>query len=338
MINIINNNIMGTNFSEFTLNFKQACILCSIKRELILDDISYTEKRNRMLEVKEKKQWLKKWDLIIDSCLADLNTNFGFVSLKNIHFSDLLEKCNDEHETNQIWKYLILLECVIFEPYYPLDLPADDKNDLKSSNYSIYNDNKISYLKMIAPLMGMRETDVDTIKSKFESSVESLSKGWIDKFNYKSFINSIIPSTVVYPELYTSSLLMIVKKIYKAMTDRENYSIKDSNTIVEKMSLGGTLLLNCTEEDMIEIVSFSPQIVMFELAKIRTIVDNLVIGEYHDRILFNQVLVKLFKNELNLRTNLRIIKSTNCTEPEKLKNLQKGLVYLERGIEDIKNI
>ena len=322
---------MENNFTIFTLDFKQACILYSIKRDLVLNDISYTEMQNMMLEVKGKREWLKKWESNIDSCLADLNSDFDIVSIRNIHFSDLVEKCNYKNDSEHIWKFLILLECVTFEPYYPIDNIKDNKYDYASSCYTIDYKSKSSFLKKIATLIGVSETLIDTMKNDFESSIKVLSKGWnISGFDYKSLIMSVVSPVMIDP-CPSPLLLRIIRSIYHVIKNNENTSTKDTNSMGKGISVGGLLLLESTEKDLIELISISPKIAILEMAKIIVLVKNrLIRGE-----LFKNVALKLFKNEVCLRTYLNTIETNDHNI---IENVREGVQYIEKGIEIIKKM
>ena len=49
---------MDNLFSTFGLNFKQTCLLFSLERQIIINDITYSEMQNKVEEANAKKAWL----------------------------------------------------------------------------------------------------------------------------------------------------------------------------------------------------------------------------------------------------------------------------------------
>ena len=51
--------------SEFGLTFKQTCILFSLERKLIVDDIVSSIANDKLEEAAKKQAWLSTWDVSI---------------------------------------------------------------------------------------------------------------------------------------------------------------------------------------------------------------------------------------------------------------------------------
>ena len=60
-------------FSTFGLNFKQTCLLFSLERQIIMNDITYSEMQNKVEEANAKKAWLYNWESKINDYLSSLN-------------------------------------------------------------------------------------------------------------------------------------------------------------------------------------------------------------------------------------------------------------------------
>ncbi|MCQ4871865.1 hypothetical protein NE639_26670, partial [Blautia producta] len=96
------------------------------------------------------QEWLNEWQSYMESGFAD------FVQEKDakLHWysrEELLQKVS-ENEPEKPWLRLVLLESMLFEPYYPLSIEKDKKgNDIPSK--------KNDALKV--PLAGFRKNEGD---------------------------------------------------------------------------------------------------------------------------------------------------------------------------------
>ena len=95
--------------SIFGLTFKQTCLLFGLERQIVVNDITYSEMQNKVDDVKLKKEWLKKWDLQINSYLKELESNnCSIVSgIESIDTQLLFNSIKNESK-NLAWKYLVL--------------------------------------------------------------------------------------------------------------------------------------------------------------------------------------------------------------------------------------
>ena len=121
------------------LSLEQTEILYNLEYYKTLNDIEHTNIPITGESVKElKTAWLQDWQKFI----SDGFESFTQVSGAKMHWysMDELRQCIAEQNPNKPWYRLILLESMLFEPYYPLGMEKDKKgNDVPCKKYKHLN-------------------------------------------------------------------------------------------------------------------------------------------------------------------------------------------------------
>lgn len=129
----IGNDWMDTN--KFGLTVEQTEILYNVEYYKVLNDVQHTKLPLQLNRIKSLKQaWLDEWKEYMTKGFS------GFLQVEGaeLHWyseEELFQKIA-ENAPKEVWFRLILLECMLFEPYYPLSLEKDKKgNDVPSKKY-----------------------------------------------------------------------------------------------------------------------------------------------------------------------------------------------------------
>ena len=119
-------------FEEFGLNLEQTEILYNIEYLKILNDI---EKTNVVIQnkriVKLKEEWLKEWKNYISIGFPEF-INEKNAKLNWYNYKELIEKIEKNNPSKE-WLRLILLEAMLFEPYYTLSFKENKKEKMVPS-------------------------------------------------------------------------------------------------------------------------------------------------------------------------------------------------------------
>lgn len=79
--------------SEFGLTFKQTCLLFSLERKIIVDDIVSSKANDKLEEAAKKQAWLNTWDVSINNFLNNLGEEHNIlVDITKIDSKKLLEQ------------------------------------------------------------------------------------------------------------------------------------------------------------------------------------------------------------------------------------------------------
>lgn len=137
----------GMDFEKFGLTLEQTEILYNLEWHKTINDIKKTSliiKNDKIVALKE--EWIKEWKKYMSIGFS----NFVGLEGAELHWyskEQLIEKVK-ENEPEKPWLRLVLLETMLFEPYYPLSLEKDKKgNDVPSKKYKDLNNPMAGYKK-----------------------------------------------------------------------------------------------------------------------------------------------------------------------------------------------
>lgn len=134
-------------YDKFGISEEQTEILYNLEYYKILNDVETTkilvggDKINQL-----KREWLEEWKTYITMGYA------GFINKVdakiNWYSSEELDKKIELNNPNKPWFRLVLLEAMLFEPYYALSTETDKKgNEVPSKKYSVLNNPITGYNK-----------------------------------------------------------------------------------------------------------------------------------------------------------------------------------------------
>lgn len=130
---------MNSQIDKFGLSLEQTEILYNFEYYKIMNDIRNTNIPITGEEIRKKKlEWLAEWTKFI----SDGFESFTQVSGATMHWYSLeeLDRAISCQNPDKPWYRLILLEAMLFEPYFPLGIEKDKKgNDVPSDKYKLLN-------------------------------------------------------------------------------------------------------------------------------------------------------------------------------------------------------
>lgn len=132
------------------ITLEQTEILYNIEYFCVLNDIQSTKMVVGEDNIRTLKQkWLDEWKETMYSGFA----SFVQIAGAELHWyseDELLERIKNNHPEG-VWFRLVLLEAMLFEPYYPLSLEKDKNgNEIPSRNYSTLHKPLCGYSKIRA--------------------------------------------------------------------------------------------------------------------------------------------------------------------------------------------
>ena len=166
------------------LTLSQTEILYNLEYYKILHDIRQTKLPVRGENIQQlKAEWLEEWKTYITQGFS----SFTQVENSQIHWyslGELLEKIR-ENEPSGVWFRLVLLEAMLFEPYYPMSLEKDKKGNV--------------------------------IPSKKYKSLHNVAWGY-SKEKGDRYLDSLFPKSY-YPEGYINRLRTCYKKVLRELKE-----------------------------------------------------------------------------------------------------------------------
>lgn len=158
------------NTDKLGLTEEQTEILYNLEYYKVLNDISSTKLpvgSEAIIEL--KTEWLKEWKTYMSNGYASFLQSENAV-LNWYEKEDLLKKI-EKYNPSETWFRLVLLEAMLFEPYYPLSLEKDKKgNEIPSKKYKNIN----------TPLAGYKKSEGDRYLEE-QFSCKYCGKGYIKR-------------------------------------------------------------------------------------------------------------------------------------------------------------
>ena len=341
---------MSTNvFSMFGLTFKQTCLLFSLERQIVVNDITYSEMQNKVDDVKLKKEWLKKWDLQINAYLKELESNnCSIVSgIESIDTQLLFNSIKNESK-NLAWKYLVLLESILFNPYYPLEKIEDkglwENFKEKFKQLSLNKDNRTYSLNKIATILEINHSYIDTLQKRYESSLNKLSGFW-EKIAIGVGVGAIVTTTIVLFCINPIAGAIAGPGLYGAVAFNAGMAALGGGAIAAggfgvaggiAVLVGGSIVLGGSTGAFIGAIANNPKIMMTEMAKMEVVLKEIILGVQKDTKLFQEILIQLINNENEMKMEIKRLKLDVDANKEKIKNLEEAVEYLEKGINELR--
>ena len=138
---------MDLQMDKLGLSLEQTEILYNLEYYKTFNDIEMTKLPVTGEVIKElKSEWLKEWSKFISNGFE----SFTQISGAEMHWysMDELQERIAANDPQKPWYRLILLEAMLFEPYYPLGTEKDKKgNDIPSKKYKHLNNPLCSFRK-----------------------------------------------------------------------------------------------------------------------------------------------------------------------------------------------
>lgn len=130
---------MDIQMDKLGLSLEQTKILYNIEYYKTLNDIERTNIPITGEGIKElKTAWIQEWTSFISNGFESFTQVLG--AEMQWYSMDELQQCIANQNPNEPWYRLILLEAMLFEPYYPLEMEKDKKgNDIPSKKYKHLN-------------------------------------------------------------------------------------------------------------------------------------------------------------------------------------------------------
>lgn len=111
------------NFS-YPYNLEQLAILINLQYLKTINDIENTETKKRKL----KEKWLIEWSKQIKYNFSRLAKK-EVIKINFLSLEELINKIENTSFNNNIWLKWVLLDLMIFEPYFPLNMDIDKKGN-----------------------------------------------------------------------------------------------------------------------------------------------------------------------------------------------------------------
>lgn len=191
----------GMDIEKFGLTLEQTEILYNLEMYKTINDINSSSTKKDL-----KAEWLEEWKHFMSIGFAD----FTGIEGAELHWytKDELIRKVEENNPEGTWFRLVLLEAMLFEPYFPLSTEKDKKGDEVPSK---------KYKELNKPLIGYSESSGDKFLDAFFSE-SYYNTGYIKRLrkSYDKIIREL--NEVLKSALKTVSAAAIITVAFVATT------------------------------------------------------------------------------------------------------------------------
>lgn len=339
--------------SEFGLTFKQTCLLFCLERQIVMYDIVSSKANDKLDEAAKKQEWLDAWDVNINNFLNNLGEeNNILVDITKFDSKKLLEQILNKETSSAVkaWRYLILLECTLFTPYYPLEKPKEtDKENFIEKLKKLFdglslNDErqKLSLIK-IAELLNIDFKYIDIFRKRHQEALRSLSGFW-KKVLLAGRVGMLTAVTIVLLFINPIAGLFAAPGLFGAAAFNAGMAALGGGAIAAggfgiaggiSVLIGGALLLGgSTGAGIGTLIAAPSAIVLSELAKMEVVLKEIILGVQHDTKMMQEIITNLSENMEEMRKEVIRLKMENEKNKDKIKNLEESIEYLKKAIDD----
>ena len=310
---------MGT-FSVFGLTAVQTEILYELERRIIENDIRIDEKK-----ADKKALWLSEWvqTQLFNKC-TDKELH-GFIQTDN---------------QNNVWKYMILLECVLFPGYYPFK-----KEDVKRfKGLKLAKKARHDMLEQIADLfLGVDKKYIDIFEKAYEKSIKRMSNYWL-KVGGVTLGVMVLVLIAILTFQYEILGLVAAEGTSGAALITSGLAALGGGAIAAggggvaagtAVFVGGGILLGTAvgvPSGFVVATATNSRLFLSQAAKMEVVLKEIVLAIQKDTEYFQKVMLGLYEQSAVLTAELQKLKLEEENNKEKIAELKKSIKYLESVI------
>lgn len=328
---------MENSISTFGLTEKQMVILFSLQCYLTRKDADKTSDSD---ETSKKTTWLYWYK----ANLSEFMSNFKgdkkpqiLTSVTDIKQAIMQE--SEEAET-ELWKYMVLLECSLFTPYFPLS--EDDAKKKTYKGLSMAKQVRKDELHNIASWLKIDYDYVERFESQYKSAIKQMTGYWKKVLIGTGIGIAAVAFALVtwggaFVALFAAEGLVGIAAINSGLAALGGGAIAAGGFGMAggiAVLVGGGLLLGTGAGASISmaLATTSPDAVMHESAKMYVVLKEIVIGIQHDTKRCQEILGTIIDKISEYKKEIARLRQEIEEDKEKIKNLEKSVAHLEKFV------
>lgn len=321
-------------YSVFGLSAMQTEILYELERRLVQNDIKLSEKK-----VNEKLDWLLDWDKSISLYMKE-TLKINDIQIFNNCNDHVLIECINLDSQNNVWKYMVLLECVLFSAYYPFR--KEDSKKFKGLRMS--KKPKRNMLETIAKdYLGVDAKYIDIFEKAFEKSIKRMSNYWIKVGGISAGI-VVLALIAIFTFQYEILGLVAAEGTSGAALITSGLAALGGGAVAAggggvaagtAVFVGGGVLLGSAVGvpcGFIVATATNSKLFLSQAAKMEVVLKEIILAIQKDTDYFQKVLLNLQSQTASLTAELQKLKMDEDKNKKKIAELKKSIKYLESVI------
>lgn len=322
--------------STFGLTAGQTWLLMSLQKLIVEDQVNYAKSQDQK-KSGDKSKWSADWNTITEEYLKDVTKTFSSLCDSVPMLRDAVLKSEKENKNNA-WKYMILLECTLFEPFYPLGTSKEEIKFVKP----LKCDKKVKQetLIHISDILGTEQKYIEIFRKGYKSAIKRLSNYWTKMILTGGIFAIVVALAVILlqPEIVA---LLAPEGLFGAAAANAVMAMLGGGAIAAgglgiaggwAVLVGGGFLIGGTvgTSAYMAIASSSSGFVLSQAARLEVVLKEIIMGMQNDTKLFQEILLNQQSQIYALKNELKKLEENEKENKEKIKNLKKSIEYLEK--------
>lgn len=320
-------------YSVFGLSAMQTEILYELERKLVVNDINSSGKKTDI-----KNAWNSEWNESIDTYLKDTLHIESRGIFNKYTTDDILKECiNNADSQNNVWKYMVLLECVLFTGYYPFK-KEDSK---KYKGLSMSKQAKHNILEKIAKdYLKVDSKYIDLFQKSFNKSIKRMSNYWLKVGGVSVGLIAIVLISIFTFQLEILGLFAaegtsgaaVITSGLAALGGGAIAAGGGGVAAGTAVFVGGGILLGTAvgvPSGLFIATATNSKLVLSQAAKMEVALKEIVLAIQKDTAYFQKVLLSIQEQTAVLTAELHKMKMEEENNKKKISELQKSIKYLE---------
>ncbi|MDE6562500.1 MAG: hypothetical protein K2K75_14045 [Muribaculaceae bacterium] len=336
---------MNESITTFGLTFQQMRILFSLEYYITRKDADAEEKFIDKINFlaadhANKKLWLGNFEKEIINFMKETNSNEAnecslIKDTAELREAILKEERNSDRD---IWKYLVILECILFNPYFPMT-----EEDIKNKTYkglSLDDDIKHESVNTIASWLDINHDQVKALREAYESGIKKMTGYWNKVFigigaGVVAALLAVVTCGGSIAALFAASGLYGAAAVSSGLAALGGGAIAAGGFGMAggmAVLIGGGVLLGTGAGASVSmaLAETNPSGVMNECAKMYVVLKEIILGIQNDTLEAQQILSGVVDKVASLKKEIVELRIQQAKNKEKIKNLEKSIEYLEK--------
>lgn len=247
-----------------------------------------------------------------------------------------ISKESNRVDTN-IWKYLILLECSLFTPYFPLS--ENKEENKKYKGLALNEDCRNDILKTVSRWLGVDYTFVDDVQKCYAQTVKKMNGYW-SKVMIGVGAGVVAALLTIATAGGSIAALFAASGLYGAAAVSSGLAALGGGAIAAgglgiaggmAVLVGGGILLGSGAGASVSmaLASTNPEGIMAEVAKLYVVMKEIILGIMQDTQRAQEIIGTVIEKIAELKKEITRLKLQQQENEKKIKNLEKSISYFE---------
>lgn len=336
-LNIGKNKMEKTNILGLTP--QQTSLMFSLQHFIVLQDIK-NEKDNDKKLLKQK--WLSTWENNMNVFLSTISQNkSNKISILENDTNKLVKSIRSELKNFQIPLYLILLESVLFIPYFAFNDASENLNK-KYTRLKLDEEIQNQTLRHIASKLNISTEYIQIFQKSYKEAQNRLTGFW-KKVLFGGLIGTVlIALSAGFAAPFIGSIFA-VSGLSGAAAISAGLAALGGGAIaaggfgmaggIAVIVGGGAILGAASGSTAGALMATSPDFTLSQAAKLEVVMQEIVLGAQKDTRFAQEIIKKQRQAIQNTEKELDNLKMQSHADKKKIENLSKSIEYLKKALQ-----